>query len=256
MAQPLVKQIYDRLVTKHRVSPVIESRDIINSIGMIGVDYKTVIKEMVELGMLTRSGQHAYRLTVDPKKSGKINEGIKKSKLAKKLLSEISYESHGLSESVFRSNLLQEEGEETPAAPEATPVPANIPTPKSQVKDSLVVTTSYNAASVDEAKSVLSSVKGKLSEKGVTSCEYNLISSNPFEFSIQGAPEEVSMAEFNLSSVLVDVLGNKTDVAKLKIEKERKSSISVQEAKKGVSKKEPLTEAQQKEKTRVLNTEK
>lgn len=67
MAQPLVKQIYDRLVTKHRVSPVIESRDIINSIGMIGVDYKTVIKEMVELGMLTRSGQHAYRLTVDPK---------------------------------------------------------------------------------------------------------------------------------------------------------------------------------------------
>jgi len=234
MANNFIFDLYTRLYGAHRNSPVISSRDIVNKIGVVGLSPNSVISEMVGSGLLTQIGTSAYRINSEKGQALKLSESVEKA--AKNLLKTVSndhvFEAHGMGEAQY-ANYLREEGEENPAPAPATevtpeePVTTEIPVnPKSSQKlqDSLSVTTSYVAPNDMEAQSVTSEIKKALMDKAAT-VEVSLSSINPYAFTVAGDPGDVSIAEFYLTTVMFNVLGDKTDAATLKIKKERKTQI-------------------------------
>lgn len=307
-------EIYGRLLKAHRTSPIIDSRDIVNKIGVVGLNPQAVINEMVESGLLKRVGMSSFRLNVNQKEVATLSEKIGKSNknLLRTVANEHVFESYGFGEDQYAMGLkedrfrvgdkikvsskgAQKKYMDVPAGTigiirningddlvvnwnnsqvnstrisveDAEPVlegirgddgeigsgekpldiDAGTPTPSAaapepiepakdvsmkgtqKLQDNLKVTTTYIAPNDMEASSTTSEIKRTLVDKGA-SIEVNLTSINPYVFSITGAPGDVSIAEFYLSTILFNVLADKTETNKLKITKERATQLTVGE---------------------------
>lgn len=233
MSNSFIFDLYGKLFAAHRNSPVVSSRDIVNKIGIVGLSPQSVISEMVGAGLLTQVGTSSFRINSDKGQALKINEKIEKA--SKNLLETVSndseFETHGLGESQYANAI--READEIPAsdspAPVAEPEVAKeveipVASKASKLQDSLSVSTSYVAPNDMEAQSVTSEIKAALIDKAAK-VEVSLSSINPYAFTVAGDPGDVSIAEFYLTTVMFNVLGDKTDAATLKIKKERKTQI-------------------------------
>jgi len=227
MDKLLVLETYKRLVNKHFNSPVIGGNVIIQSIGRQGIDSQVFLAEMAKFGMISQAGQGQYRLAVHPKMQKSIEKTVNET--AASTPKEI-FKKFGLSESTAGERL--SEDDEMPAASAPAPavdVPSEPATPAKDhvLNDTLKVTTTFVSASIEDAKMNLAALKTSMGSKMSGSVSFNLLSDNPFGFAITGAPADISAAEFYLSSALVDSLGDKTDMSKLKVTKERVSALAV-----------------------------